>query len=40
MYIELPELAEKGYVILDRCELEIPAGGVRIARVPGLEERG
>ena len=25
MYVELPELAERGYVVLDRCDLEIPA---------------
>ena len=24
MYIELPELADKGYVVLDRCDLEVP----------------
>ncbi len=25
MYIELPELAEKGYVVLDRCDLDVPS---------------
>ena len=24
MYTELPELADKGYVVLDRCTLDIP----------------
>jgi hypothetical protein len=26
MHVELPELAEKGYVVLDRCDLTIPEG--------------
>jgi hypothetical protein len=34
MYIELPELAEKGYVLLDRCDLAIPP-----AEYEGLEYR-
>jgi hypothetical protein len=25
MYIELPELAERGYVLLDQCDLDVPA---------------
>jgi hypothetical protein len=25
MYIELPELVERGYVVLDRCDLDVPA---------------
>ena len=25
MYVELPELAERGYVVLDRCDLDVPA---------------
>lgn len=24
MYVEIPELAERGYVLLDRCDLEVP----------------
>ena len=24
MYFELPELAERGYVVLDRCDLDVP----------------
>ena len=34
MYIELPELAEQGYVVLDRCDLAIPP-----AEYLGLEYR-
>ncbi|HEX6786684.1 MAG TPA: hypothetical protein VF076_05775, partial [Acidimicrobiales bacterium] len=34
MHIELPELAEKGYVVLDRCDLAIPP-----AEYEGLEYR-
>ena len=34
MYTELPELAEKGYIVLDRCDLAIPP-----AEYEGLEYR-
>ena len=40
MYDEIPELAEHGYVVLDRCDLDIPAHEYLEPRVPDWKSGG